>query len=155
MRTSGWKLSIAFLIALLPGNHETNATIDFLAEMYSNAKNLHGYYFVKGDVGFFGAGGVDVGINIVSDSDIFYLLRRGHEKIKGLGKKIMVTHMHPEGSKSEFSGFPGSRAIRKAIDSFQPDVLINAHIHEAGGIEEKIGKTKVINVSGKEKVFEI
>jgi Icc-related predicted phosphoesterase len=67
----------------------------------------------------------------------------------------MVTHMHHQGSISEFSGFRGSSAIRKAIKEFSPDVLISAHIHEAGGIEEKIGKTKVINVSRKPKIFEI
>ena len=67
----------------------------------------------------------------------------------------MVTHMHPKGSKAEFSGFEGSRAIKKAIDEFHPDILISAHIHEASGIEEKIGKTKVINVSRKAKIFEI
>ena len=41
------------------------------------------------------------------------------------------------------------------LEKFKPDIAINAHIHEAGGIEEKIGKTRVINVSRKEKVFEI
>jgi len=40
--------------------------------------------------------------------------------------------------------FAGS--IRKAVDKIQPDVLICCHIHEAEGIEEKIGKTKVLNV---------
>jgi Icc-related predicted phosphoesterase len=63
--------------------------------------------------------------------------------------------MHPRGSKAEFSGVPGSKAVRKAIKEFKPDVLISAHIHEAAGMEEKIGKTKVINVSRKEKIFEI
>ena len=142
-------------VLMVPGNHETLATIDFLAEMYDNATNIHGYSFVKNDLGIFGAGGADVGENIVSDADLFYLLKRGYERVKGLKKKIMVTHMHPEGSKSEFSGFQGSKAIRKAIKYFQPDILINSHIHEAGGIEEKMGKTRVINVSGKEKIFEI
>jgi len=142
-------------VLLIPGNHESIATIDFLAEMYDNAENIHGYSFVKGDLGIFGAGGGDVGEHVVSDSEIFYLLKRGYERVKGLKKKIMVTHMHPAGSKSEFSGFPGSKAVRKAIKYFQPDILINSHIHEAGGIEEQIGKTRVINVSEKEKVFEI
>jgi Icc-related predicted phosphoesterase len=142
-------------VLLIPGNHESFATIDFLAEMYDNAENIHGYSFIKNDIGIFGAGGGDIGENVVSDSDLFYLLKRGYERIKGLKKKIMVTHMHPEGSKSEFSGFPGSEAVRKAVKYFQPDILINAHIHEAGGIEEQMGKTRVINVSGKEKVFEI
>jgi Icc-related predicted phosphoesterase len=142
-------------VLLIPGNHESIATIDFLAEMYDNAKNIHGYSFVKNDLGIFGAGGADVGENVVSDSELFYLLKKGYERIRGLKKKIMVTHMHPEGSKSEFSGFKGSKAIKKAIKYFQPDILINAHIHEAGGIEEKIGKTRVINVSEKEMIFEI
>ena len=63
----------------------------------------------------------------------------------------MVTHMHAQGTKSEFSGIEGSRSIRRAIEKFQPDFLIHSHIHEAEGIEEKIGKTKVINVGRKGK----
>ena len=63
--------------------------------------------------------------------------------------------MHPRGGKAEFSGFEGSKAVRKAIEEFHPEILINAHIHEASGIEEQIGKTKVINVSRKAKIFEI
>ena len=142
-------------VLLIPGNHETVATADFLAEMYSPTKNLHGYSFVKGDLGVFGAGGGDMGIHFIKDPEIFKLLKKGHEKVKNLKKKIMVTHMHHKGSKSEFSGFPGSKAVKKAIKEFKPNILISAHIHEAGGIEEKIGKTKVINVSRKPKIFEI
>ena len=142
-------------VLLIPGNHETAATIDSLAEMYNNAKNIHGSHFVIEDLGIFGAGGGDIGINVVSDSGILYLLKKGYENIKGLKRKIMVTHMHPRGSKSEFSGFEGSKAVRKAIKYFKPNVLINAHIHEAGGIEETIEETKVLNVSRKDIIFEI
>jgi len=142
-------------VLLIPGNHESVATIDFLAELYPNTKNIHGYSFIKDNVGIFGAGGADIGIHQIKDSEIFELLKKGNEKIKGLDKKIMVTHIHPKGSKSEFSGFKGSKAVRKAIEKFQPDIAIFSHIHEAAGFEEKIGKTKVINVSRKEKVFEI
>lgn len=142
-------------VLLIPGNHESTATVDFLADLYPNTKNIHGYSFVKGDLGVFGAGSGDIGINTVRDSEIFTLLKKGHEKVKNLKKKIMVTHMHPKGSKAEFSGFIGSKAVKKAIKAFNPNILIDAHIHEASGIEEKIGKTKVINVSRKEKIFEI
>jgi Icc-related predicted phosphoesterase len=142
-------------VLLIPGNHESMATIDFLAEMYPDTKNIHGYSFIKDDLGIFGAGAGDIGINQIRDSEIFNLLKKGHEDIKKLNKKIMVTHMHAKGSKAEFSGFPGSDAVRRAIREFKPDILINAHIHEAAGIEENIGKTRVINVSRKEKIFEI
>ena len=67
----------------------------------------------------------------------------------------MVTHMHPRGSKAEFSGWQGSNSVTKAIKKFTPDILVTAHIHEASGMEEIIEKTKVINVSRKEKIFEI
>ncbi len=142
-------------VLLIPGNHESNATIDFLSEMYPNTKNIHGYSFKKNNLGIFGAGAADVGINMIKDSEIFNLLKKGHENVKDSEKKIMVTHMHPKGSKAEFSGFPGSIAVKKAIKEFQPNILITAHIHEAAGLEEYMGKTRVINVSRKEKIFEI
>jgi len=141
-------------VLLIPGNHESVATVNFLAEMYPNTKNIHGYSIRKGNLGIFGAGGGDI-INITPDKEIFRALKQGHEKVKDSKKKIMVTHMHPRGSKAEFSGFEGSTAVKKAIKEFQPNILVNAHIHEASGIEEKIGDTKVINVSRKEKIFEI
>ncbi len=142
-------------VLIIPGNHESIATVDFLAEMYPDTKNIHGYSFRKNDLGIFGAGAADIGINQIKDSEIFSLLKKGHENVKDLDKKIMVTHMHPKGSKAEFSGFGGSAAVRKAVKEFRPDFLITAHIHEAGGMEEEIGNTKVINVSRKEKIFEI
>ena len=142
-------------VLLIPGNHESAATIDFLAQMYPNTKNIHGYGFKKNDVGIFGAGTANMGIHAIRDSDIFDLLKKGHEEIKGAEKKVMVTHIHPLGSKAEMFGFKGSKAVREAIRKFQPDISINAHMHEAGGMEEQIGKTRVINVSRKEKVFEI
>lgn len=142
-------------VLLIPGNHESIATTNFLAEMYSPTQSIHGYSFIDGDLGIFGAGGGDIGINMAKDSEIFNLLKKGNEKVKNVKKKIMVTHMHHQGSKAEFSGFKGSKAVRKAIEEFKPDFLISAHIHEAGGMEEKIGKTKIINVSRKAKIFEI
>ncbi len=141
-------------VLLIHGNHESIATAEFLAEMYPPTKHLHGYSIQKNNVGIFGAGGGDI-INVTPDKEIFDLLKKGHENIKDSKKKIMVTHMHHKGSKAEFSGFPGSKAVKKAIKEFKPDILISAHIHEAGGIEEQIGKTRVINVSRKAKIFEI
>lgn len=141
-------------VLLIHGNHEDFEVSDFLSKMYSNAENIHGYAFRKNDLGIFGAGGGDV-IQVTPDKEIFKALKKGHKNIKDVKKKIMVTHMHHEGSKAEFSGWPGSKAVKKAIKEFKPDFLISAHIHEARGIEEKIGKTKIINVSRKEKVFEV
>ena len=51
--------------------------------------------------------------------------------------------------------FPGSDGVKKAIDIFKPDFLLCSHVHEAEGIEELVGKTKVINVGKKGKIIEI
>jgi len=142
-------------VLIIPGNHETPATIDFLTQAYPQTRSLHGYYYLSDSFSVFGAGGGDV-INITPEKEIFSLLEKSHNKIKNhKGKKIMVTHMHPYGSKAEFSGFPGSKSVAKAIKQFEPDILITAHIHEASGIEEILEKTKVINVARKPKIFEV
>jgi Icc-related predicted phosphoesterase len=44
---------------------------------------------------------------------------------------------------------PGSSGVRKAIEELQPDIAFCSHVHEAEGIEERIGKTRVINVGTK------
>jgi len=143
-------------VLLIPGNHEPVATANFLAELY-DVKNIHGYSVRYKDVGIFGAGSANIGLFQMSEEDIYNLLKKGFDKIKYLDKKIMVTHVHPSGTKMEkfTKFFPGSSGVKKAIDELQPDILFCSHVHEAEGIEEKIGKTKVINVGRKGKVIEI
>ena len=70
-------------------------------------------------------------------------------------KRIMITHMHAADSKAEFSGFKGSKGIKKAINELKPDLLLCGHIHEASGLEEQIGNTKVINVSKEGRIIEL
>ena len=69
----------------------------------------------------------------------------------------MVTHIHPSDTMMEkFSKFvQGSKGLKKAIETFKPDLLICGHVHEAEGIEEKVGNTIVMNVGKKGKIFEI
>lgn len=145
-------------VFIIPGNHESIATTGFLSELYG-IKNLHGYAIKSNDVGIFGAGGAtNVGpAPLINEKEMFALLNQGHDKIKGLLKKVMVTHMHPSGSlMGQLSEFvPPSTAVRKAIDEFKPDILLCSHVHEAEGIEEKIGSTKVINVGKAGKIVEI
>lgn len=142
-------------VLLVPGNHETIATTDFLAKMYPDTHNIHGYSFKAGDVGIFGAGGANIGITAISEKEMFETLKKAHEGIKYSKRKIMITHMHAKGTSSEISGFEGSASIRKAIQQFKPDLLIHSHIHETEGIEDKIGNTKIINVGRKGKIIEI
>jgi len=143
-------------VLLIPGNHEPVATADFLAEFY-DVKNIHGYSVKYKDVGIFGAGGANIGLHQLEEKELYDLLKKGFDKIKYLHKKIMVTHVHPSGTKMEkfTKFFPGSTGIKEAIEKFKPDLVLCSHVHEAEGIEEKIGKTKVINVGRRGKIIEL
>lgn len=142
-------------VLLIPGNWDSFATADFLANMYG-MKNIHGYSVKYDNIGFFGAGGaIGPGEGATTEKEILETLRKAHSDLKGIEKKIMVTHMHPAKSKSEFSGVEGSKSILKAIREFKPSILLHGHIHEAAGSEEMIEKTKVINVGKEGKIIEI
>ena len=146
-------------VLMVPGNHESVATVDFLAELYGpDAKNLHGYSVKYEDIGIFGCGGANIGpYSKLTDEEIYDLLRQGFERIKYLNKKIMVSHVHPTGTKMEkLSNFvPGSEGVRKAVEKLKPDILLCSHVHEAEGIEELIGNTKVINVGRHGKIINL
>ena len=143
-------------VLLIPGNHEPVATTDFLAEFYG-VKNIHGYSVKYKEVGIFGAGGANIGLFQLDEKELYDLLKKGFDKIKYLKKRIMVTHVHPSNTKMEkFTKiFPGSPGVKRALDKLKPDILFCSHVHEAEGIEEKIGGTRVINVGRKGKVIEI
>ncbi|MFC1754113.1 metallophosphoesterase [Thermoproteota archaeon] len=143
-------------VFLLAGNHETPEEVQFIADVY-DVKTLHGYSAVYKNVGIFGSGGVDIGMKGIPDKEIFSNLKKSFAKVKELPKKVMVTHVHPSGTKMQHMTqfFAPSPAVRKAVDEFQPDILICGHVHEAAGLEEQIGKTKVINVSKNGKIIEI
>ncbi len=142
-------------VLILPGNWDSFATTDFLASIYG-VRNIHGYSVKYENIGFFGAGGAEgPGPGRVTEKQLFDTLKKAHSGLKGIEKKIMVTHMHPSGSNSELSGVRGSDSIAKAIKLFKPSLLLHGHIHEAAGIEDKIGSTRVINVGRKGRIIEI
>lgn len=137
------------------GNHETLATANALAELYG-IKHIHGDGVVYNNIGFFGAGGTTrVGPHSVIDEDeLFALLKQGFEKVKHAQRKVMLVHEHPAGTVFEMGRFPGSRAIRTAIEQFRPDLVICGHIHECAGVEDQIGDTRIVNVAKHGKILE-
>jgi len=151
-------------VLIIPGNHETIATIDFLTELYGtdDIKNLHGYHVVFKDkkgkkVGFFGCGGANIGYFQISDSEIENILKKGHDRIKRINNKIMITHVPPFNTKIDNLGWvnAGSEGLRKSIEKLQPDFCLCGHLHETFGKKDNIGKTKIINVGRDGKIIEI
>ena len=143
-------------VLFVPGNHDSFATADFVTEIYG-FKNIHGYSVKYEDVGIFGCGFANIGPNQIDEKEIYDNLKKGFDNIKYLKKKIMMTHVHPSETKMEkFSDFvKGSIGVKKAVEKFKPDILFCSHVHEAQGIEEKIGDTKVINVGREGKIIDL
>jgi len=143
-------------VLLIPGNHDSLATTDVLTKSYP-IRNLHGYSARYEDIGFFGCGKANIGLERLDETEIQDTLRKAHGYIGYLPKRIMVTHVHPSGTLMEkFTRFfPGSTGVRKAIEELQPDIAFCSHVHEAEGIEERIGKTRVINVGRKGFILEL
>ncbi len=141
-------------VAVIPGNHEGLAEVAFLKEKYG-IKNLHGYVLKIGDVGIFGCGYADVGIHQLSEEEFFQTLKKAHDSLKDVKKKLMVTHVQPSDSILGLGIFPGSTGVRKAIEELKPDLHICGHVHETHGIEEVIGSTRVINVGKTGRIIEL
>ena len=144
-------------VLLVPGNHDGLLTAEFLSELY-NVKNLHASTVVYSDVGLFGCGlaNVNTGLGSLSEEEIFDTMKRGFYYVRNIQKKIAVTHVHPGGTIVEriSPGF-GSSGLRNFIERYQPDLVLCGHVHEAAGVEDFIGKTRVINVGRDGKIIEI
>ncbi len=139
-------------VIFIPGNWDSTYDSNMIEALY-DIKNIDGRYVTYNGIDIAGVGDPDFQLYL-DEGNTFQQLKGNFKKMKSQ-KKILVSHLHARGTKSEFSGFRGSEALRRAIEEFQPDLFLHAHIHEAEGIEEKIGKTKVINVGRKGKIIEI
>jgi Icc-related predicted phosphoesterase len=136
-------------VVFVPGNCDFDDECEVLSR---NGKNIHNYYVTYKDVGIVGIGSANWKLSL--DSSDFYLIKENFGRMKHK-KKILVSHLHAEGTMAEFSGIRGESVLRKAVLDFKPDLLISAHIHEGEGIEDMIGDTKVIQVGRKGKILEI
>ena len=143
-------------IYFVHGNHETLATANFWKEVYKPyVKNMHAYAtkIKNTKVGILGYGGANIGV-FDDDENLEEILTKVDEKLKDVNKKILITHAPPFGTKIDFLGtHVGSKNLRKAIEKIKPDLVLCGHIHETFGLEDKIGKTKIINVGREGKIL--
>jgi uncharacterized protein len=138
----------------VPGNWDNDLDAKFFREIYG-IKNLDGYYFSKGNVDFVGIGNPNFKLDHSLNKD-FLRIKESFNRIKSKkSKKVLVSHLHPAGTKAEFSGIGGSMVLRKSIEYFKPDIVICSHIHEAEGIEDRINKTKIFQVGSRGRIIEI
>jgi Icc-related predicted phosphoesterase len=136
-------------VVFIPGNCDFDEECETLSR---EGKNIHNYYVTYGGVGIAGIGSPNWKLSL-NDDDLSEI-KRNFERMKP-SKKILVSHLHAQGTMAEFSGVPGEKVLRKAVKDFKPDLLISAHIHEAEGVVDDIGDTKVVQVGRRGRIIEV
>jgi Icc-related predicted phosphoesterase len=109
-------------VVFVPGNWDTTFESNLLEDIYQ-IKNLDGYYAIYKDVGIIGLGNPDFQLSL-DEQKAFKKLKKNFTKSK-TRKNILISHLHAADTSAEFSGFEGSKALRKAIGEFQPDVFLS------------------------------
>lgn len=144
-------------VVFVGGNHDRFSTMYFLSEFYG-IKFLHGRGVNYGGVGLFGCSGANIGMEQLSEEEIFNKLKEGFANVKNVERKVMVTHVFPKDSLMDKLSHPaviGSTGVLKAIKKFKPEILFCGHAHEAEGVEEMIDGCRVICVGREGKVVEL
>ena len=113
--------------------------------------NLHGQGHRFGDVGIFGVGGSNYTLFCTptefSEEEIADYLLAGYDMVKEARYKILVAHCPPYQTaidRIHTGSHVGSHSVRAFIETYQPDLCISGHIHEAPG-EDSIGQTLLLN----------
>ncbi len=134
-------------IYAVPGNCDRAGVEDMLT---ARNMNLHATMKRVRDVMFLGIGGCNKTPfrtpREYSEKDLRDFSRQ-FSKSPDIRHHVMVSHAPPYKTRLDkvFFGFHvGSKAIRQFIESFQPDLVVCGHIHEARGFDY-VGKTLVIN----------
>jgi len=141
-------------VIFVPGNWDTTVESNMIKDLYK-INNIDGSYTHYNGVDIIGIGSPDFALDIDTEKNLDKLIKNFEKVSDKDSKKVLVSHIHARNTLAEFSGISGSEVVRHVIDHFQPDIFISSHIHEAEGLEQKIGKTKVFQVGKKGKIIEI
>jgi Icc-related predicted phosphoesterase len=130
------------------GNTDVWETHHYLSHL---GRNLHAQGHRYGAVGIFGVGGSNytpfASPTEFSEEAIADYLLAGYAMVQDAPIKILVAHCPPYRTALDrlYSGaHVGSTSVRRFIETYQPDVCISGHIHEAPG-EDYLGKTHLLN----------
>ncbi len=137
------------IIRAVIGNMDTREVDELLEEKGYNA------HARAADLGF-GVGLIGVGYSTptpfgtpseVSDAQLNSWLEQAVQQAENYKYIILMAHNSPYGTRTDRVGFGqsvGSKAVRRFIEKYQPDVCVTGHIHESRAVD-RVGKTQIIN----------
>ncbi len=143
-------------VYVIPGNHESEADIARFCATY----RLHDFQGQIMQVGAYTLAGLGYSnptpFNTPGEMSEQELASR-LAAFTGLPRLVAICHCPPLGSALDRSGTQhfGSTAVREFIEREQPEYFFCGHIHEAGGVTDRIGRTQAVNVGKKGYLLEL
>lgn len=142
---------------VFPGNHESESDIARLCADFG-LHNFHGGTLRAGEYNIAGLGySSPTPFDTPGEYSEAELSER-LSKFAGLSRLILICHCPPKDTPLDRirNGIhAGSTAVREFIEKHQPEYFFCGHVHEAAGLETKLGKTPCLNVGKKGHVLEI
>ena len=135
-------------VYVLPGNHESEGDIAAMCGKFG-LDAFHGRMIEAGGYQIAGLG--------YSNPTPFNTPGEYSEKeigrrlgaFAGIRPLVLVCHCPPKGTaldRVSANNHCGSQAVREFLEKHQPAWFFCGHIHEAEGVEDKIGETRAVNV---------
>ncbi len=132
-------------VILVHGNHEEPENVKKACAGLKNITYIHKKIHRMGDYVFVGHGGEGFALESRDFESFASKLKFGKKD-----KIILVTHQPPHKTKLDFIwANHGNKSYRKFIVDKKPVLAICGHLHETAGLEDRIGKTRIINPGDK------
>ena len=136
---------------LIHGNHEEPRNVKRMIKNLKNISYIHKATYRIKDYVFVGQGG-----------EGFALTSKDFEKFAGKLKFkkndiiILINHQPPHKTRLDYIwDHHGNKSYKKFIIKHKPVLAVCGHLHETAGLEDKVGKTRVINPGGKGIIIQI
>lgn len=141
-------------VLLIPGNHESEQSLDVEIKKHPNLVNLHKKHAVIGDKFFFGYGG---GGFSKRDEEFKRVAKKIMLNRKKGQKMIFFTHAPPHGTALDILGddFTGNLDYTNFIVKEKPDLVICGHIHENANKQDDLNGSLLLNPGPEGKIIEM
>lgn len=144
-------------VVLVHGNHDDPAELKAYCAEWPTGHYLHGDAVTLAGIAFFGLGG-EIPLRVDAPWNVTETEAAAAAMLDLCpAAAVLVTHTPPFGSADvqQDGTHEGSTAIRDAIRSRQPFLNLCGHIHNAWGITDSIGETRVHNLGPGPTWFEV
>lgn len=135
------------LVYVLPGNHEHESHIDALCRRFG-LNPLHGRSITADGWHIAGLGHSSPTPFHTPGEYTEEEMAARLARFADLAPLILVCHCPPLGTpldRAAFGRHCGSRAVREFLDAHQPAWFLCGHIHEAAGVNARLGSTQAVN----------